>query len=110
MDDERHYQEVADELREGRVKEALWTKATAQSMGDEHKTKALYIRMRVDQLIREEARQQSAEEETEPASESSSPAPSRAAQLAQWAVSAILIIVIIVAVKKLLWPKLQTYL
>lgn len=108
MDDERHYQEVADELREGRVKEALWTKATAQSMGDEHKTKALYIRMRVDQLMREEARSQSPDTEDETGETSAT--LSRAAQLVQWVVAAILIVVILGVVKKLLWPKLQTYL
>lgn len=58
MDDEHFYQTVADELREGRINDALWTKAIAKSMGDDNKTKAVYIQLRVDQLMEEERRSQ----------------------------------------------------
>ena len=61
MDDEKFYQTVADELRESRINDALWTKAIAKSMGDEHKTKAVYIQLRVDQLMEEERRAQAQE-------------------------------------------------
>ena len=40
MDDEKYYQAVADELREGRINDGLWTKALARCQGDENKTKA----------------------------------------------------------------------
>lgn len=61
MDDEHYYQTVADELREGRINDALWTKAIAKSMGDDNKTKAVYIQLRVDHLIEEERRSQAKE-------------------------------------------------
>ncbi|HSH95191.1 MAG TPA: hypothetical protein VK968_13650, partial [Roseimicrobium sp.] len=103
MEDERFYQQVADELREGRTREALWTKAIAQSMGDEHKTKALYIRMRVDQLMQEDARKGSPSGSKDDDSiEAETGSPSKAAKAAQIAVTIILIIVIVIAVKTLL--------
>jgi len=52
MDDEKYYEIVAQEIRENTIKDALWTKAIAKSMGDENKTKAVYIQLRVEQLIR----------------------------------------------------------
>lgn len=61
MDDEKFYQAVADELRSNRINDALWTKAIAKSMGDENKTKAVYIQLRVDQLMEEERRTQAKE-------------------------------------------------
>lgn len=56
MDDEKYYQVVADELRDNRIKDALWTKAIAKSQGDENKTKATYIQLRVEQLMQEDKR------------------------------------------------------
>ncbi|MDA7916413.1 hypothetical protein N9B94_04185 [Verrucomicrobia bacterium] len=63
MDDEKYYDIVGQELRENRINDALWTKSIAKSMGDENKTKAVYIQLRVDQLIRDE---QEAKQETTP--------------------------------------------
>jgi len=57
-DDEILYERVSREMAEGDIKEGMWTKAFANAMGDEGKAKALYIRMRVEQLAREEARKQ----------------------------------------------------
>ena len=57
MDDEKYYETVARELRENRINDALWTKAIAKSGGAEDKTKATYIQLRVDQLIKEEQQQ-----------------------------------------------------
>ncbi len=57
MDDERFYRRVNDELNDGSANEALWTKAFAQAMGDEKKAQALYIRMRVQQLMQEEVQE-----------------------------------------------------
>lgn len=56
MNDEKYYKVVADELRENRINDALWTKAIAKSQGDENKTKATYIQLRVEQLMLEEKR------------------------------------------------------
>jgi hypothetical protein len=56
MDDEKFYQTVAEELRDNRINDALWTKAIAKSQGDENKTKATYIQLRVEQLMQEEKR------------------------------------------------------
>ncbi len=49
-DDDRFFAVVAKELSVGRKDVALWTKAFAFADGDENKTKALYIRLRVEQL------------------------------------------------------------
>ncbi len=53
MNDEEFYKTVAEELREKRINEALWTKATAKAMGDENKVRAVYIQLRVQQLMQE---------------------------------------------------------
>ena len=53
-DEDRFYDVVAREIRENRIQDGLWTKAIAKSLGDENKTKAMYIQMRVEQLAREE--------------------------------------------------------
>jgi hypothetical protein len=60
MDDEHLYELVSEEMAEGDIKQGMWTKAFANSMGDENKAKAIYIRMRVEQLAREEARREHA--------------------------------------------------
>ncbi len=51
MDDERFYEEVVAELGRGVRRDGLWAKALAQSLGDENITKALYLKLRVEQLI-----------------------------------------------------------
>jgi hypothetical protein len=66
MDDDQFYQAVAEELRENRINDALWTKAIARSGGDPNKTKALYIQMRVSQLTQEDHRQRVYEAEVQP--------------------------------------------
>lgn len=70
MDDEKYYQVVADELRDNRIKDALWTKAIAKSQGDENKTKATYIQLRVEQLIQKEKRSRIEQKSSAPANES----------------------------------------
>lgn len=57
-DDEVLYERVSREMADGDIKEGVWTKAYANAMGDEGKAKALYIRARVEQLTREEAKKQ----------------------------------------------------
>lgn len=49
-DDDRFFAVVAKELSVGRRDEALWTKAFALENGDGDKTKAHYIRLRVEKL------------------------------------------------------------
>jgi hypothetical protein len=56
--DDKFYDEVARELQEKSMVAGLWTKAYAEKDGDEAKTRALYIRYRVQQLATEAARQQ----------------------------------------------------
>lgn len=41
---------VADELETNQIDKATWTRALAEANGDERKTKAKYIKLRVDQL------------------------------------------------------------
>jgi hypothetical protein len=60
MDDEHLYERVSEEMAAGDIKPGMWTKAFANAMGDENKAKAIYIRMRVEQLTREEARKEHA--------------------------------------------------
>jgi hypothetical protein len=114
MDDEKYYQAVADELREGRINDGLWTKALARCQGDENKTKATYIQWRVEQIMLAEKRTSygavGAENEED---ESDTPHPSSsnpALTVVKWVAIVILTGVIIWAVKFLLWPKLRTYL
>lgn len=114
MDDEKYYQAVADELREGRINDGLWTKALARCQGDENKTKATYIQWRVEQIMQAEKRTayqtEGTDEETE-STEKAAPAPTNPAlTVVKWIVVAILVGVIFWAVRHLLWPKLQTYL
>jgi len=114
MDDEKYYQAVADELREGRINDGLWTKALARCQGDENKTKATYIQWRVEQLIQVEKKMAypgveaaAADDDAEPAQ----PAPANPVlSIIKWIAVILLIGVIFWAVKFLLWPKLQTYL
>ena len=50
LNDEQIYQRVADEIRTNGPREGLWLKALTQSLGDEHKAKFVYTKLRVDQL------------------------------------------------------------
>jgi hypothetical protein len=58
MDDEHLYEQVSEEMAAGDIKPGMWTKAYANAMGDENKAKAIYIRMRVEALSREEAKRE----------------------------------------------------
>lgn len=117
MDDEKYYQVVADEIREGRIKDALWTKAIAKSMGDENKTKAVYIQLRVEQLMQEENRARAEEklghysDETgdKDAPSSGAPAGEAPPAIAKYIAAVVLIIVILFVFKKMVLPKLQSY-
>ena len=60
MDDEQFYEQVSQEMAEGDIKQGMWTKAFANAMGDENKAKAIYIRMRVEEIQREAARKEHA--------------------------------------------------
>lgn len=59
-DDDVLYEQVSREMANGDIKEGMWTKSYANAMGDEGKAKALYIRMRVEELAREQALQEHA--------------------------------------------------
>lgn len=48
--DESSYAMVAEEIPSGRIDRTLWTKAFAQSGGEETATKSLYCRLRAEQL------------------------------------------------------------
>lgn len=114
MDDEKYYQAVADELREGRINDGLWTKALARCQGDENKTKATYIQWRVEQIMLAEEKSASPgndQAETDDGAEAALPAPANPVLgIVKWVAIILLIGVIIWAVKFLLWPKLLTYL
>jgi hypothetical protein len=56
--DEKYYDIVAREIRENRINDAIWTKAIAESGGEENRTKAVYIQLRVKQLMRDEIKSQ----------------------------------------------------
>ena len=58
--DDKFYEEVARELQEKPMSPGLWTKAFAETGGDDAKARALYIKYRVAQLS--EASQQQLEE------------------------------------------------
>jgi hypothetical protein len=53
--DDKLFLQVAEELTQGIRNEALWTKAFAQQDGDEAKTTAQYILLRVTQLQQQHA-------------------------------------------------------
>ena len=53
MDDESYYAEVAKELREAPAIPGLLAKCYAESNGDEPNAKAMYLRIRVDQIKRQ---------------------------------------------------------
>jgi len=52
MSSDKYYEQAADELRTGKVNKALFSKAFADSEGDENKAKALYIKYRTQRAKR----------------------------------------------------------
>lgn len=52
--DDWYYETVAAELQNQQMKPGLWAKAYAQTEGDEARTLAVYIQLRVDQLVSDE--------------------------------------------------------
>ncbi len=117
MDDEKYYEIVAQEIRENTIKDALWTKAIAKSMGDENKTKAVYIQLRVEQLIREEqstsreAQIQAASDQAWDDEESGGLSEHNRQALMQWGklLGEILVFAIgVFAIYKWLWPWLRS--
>jgi hypothetical protein len=54
--EEEFYETASRELAENKLSEAIWAKAFSLSVADEQKAKALYIRLRVEQLERESSR------------------------------------------------------
>jgi hypothetical protein len=69
MSDEHFYARVADELRRGGPISGLWAKAFAECNGDDSRSKALYLRLRVQQLKQAERAARKAEEAAQQASE-----------------------------------------
>jgi hypothetical protein len=53
MDDQRFYDQVAEEILANDIKRGLWTKAYSRTDGNEAATKANYIKLRVEQLMSE---------------------------------------------------------
>lgn len=51
---QRHYETVAAEIQRKVLRPGLWTRAFAETGGDDAKAKALYIRLRVAELEEEE--------------------------------------------------------
>lgn len=52
--DQQHYETVAAEIQQKVLRPGLWTRAFAESGGEDAKAKALYIRLRVAELKEEE--------------------------------------------------------
>lgn len=56
MNDEAFYSQVAEEIQAKKMSPGLWTKAFAQAGGDTERTRAVYIKLRVAQLVSEKRR------------------------------------------------------
>ncbi len=54
--EEQFYETASRELAENKLSEAIWAKAFSLAVADEQKAKALYIKLRVEQLDRERPR------------------------------------------------------
>ena len=65
MDDEAHYETVAKEVAAGDIKPGLWAKAFAQAEGKTEIARAIYIRLRAEQLISEAKAQSKADARAE---------------------------------------------
>ena len=50
MNEEEIYELISEEIERKSTKKGIWTKAFSESLGDEQKTKALYIKYRFDQI------------------------------------------------------------
>ncbi|MEO6055118.1 MAG: hypothetical protein ABIP97_14005 [Chthoniobacterales bacterium] len=55
-DDDHYYEAVAAELQSQQMKPGLWARAYSQTQGDEAQTLAVYIQLRVQQLIEDDKR------------------------------------------------------
>lgn len=55
MTDERFYKKVSDELKSGDLHEGLWIKCLVEYNGDEHLARIKYFKIRVEQLMTEDA-------------------------------------------------------
>jgi hypothetical protein len=53
LSEEKMYQMVNEEMEQGIIRDGLWTKAIAKSGGDDKRTKAHYITLRVQSIIDE---------------------------------------------------------
>ncbi len=110
MNDEKYFQIVAEELRSNRINDALWTKAIAKSQGDENKTKATYINLRVEQLMQEEKRSRhgptgdGTDDGAEEVGSTESSEDDRQMKLGMMAGQAIIFIIGIVVIWKFLFP------
>ena len=51
---QRYYDIVAKELRERRLQDGLWARALAETGGNDSKARARYIKLRAEELMREE--------------------------------------------------------
>jgi hypothetical protein len=54
MDEQRYYDQVALELQDGKLRAGLWTRAVAETNSEGAPARALYIRLRVQELIANE--------------------------------------------------------
>src|SRR2546430_11845720 len=87
MDDEIFNEHVAAEIAGGHVKAGLWAKAFAQAGGNETPTKAIYIRLRVDQLLSDARKSASTARHQERAATS----PRRRARIARCIIGGVLL-------------------
>ena len=61
--EEKIYEEVAQEIAEGKLKAGLWAKALAQTDGDEQQAKSAYIKLRFQSIIDQAAVEQAKADE-----------------------------------------------
>ena len=59
--EDRLYRQIGNELDERKVDKGVWTKAYGEAMGDDAKTRALYIRQRFHKLLAAETARSEAE-------------------------------------------------
>ncbi len=59
VSDETYYEQAAAEIRRGSLRDGLWAQALAETMGNEVKARALYIKLRVAAMKDEVARNSS---------------------------------------------------
>lgn len=61
--EERLYEQALNEAQSGRLRDGLWAKALANSLGDEIKARALYLKYRVQSMLDESELLKGVEEE-----------------------------------------------